>query len=329
MSRKPRQDAEAIGSDSFLDVVTNIVGILIILVMVVGMRIKNAPPSDVEDDTAVKGRIAQLGDESEALERDVLSLEQQVQSVTLSAQAKHQERSTLAYLVAEHERQLDEAKKKLGGEHLAAFDLRRAVAAAENDLKKLGNVKDEAAKPKKKIPIQIKSYPTPISHTVFGTEVHFQLKHGRLAWVPLDEMKELCGQAALTNKDRLQSVEELSDILGPRQGFQARWLLERLDEAEHDGRIPIAFSFEMIPVSEELGEPVNEALRNTSRFRIRLSDFPPRQTTVTLWTYGDSFADYSRVKELLYGLGYQVAARPMPEDRYIGASTQGTHSAAQ
>lgn len=328
MARKPRQDAEAIGSDSFLDVVTNIVGILIILVMVVGIRIKNAPPSDV-DDTAAKGHVAQLGDESDALERDVLRLEQQVKSVTFSMQAKHQERSTLAFLVAEHERQLDEAKKQLGSEHQAAFDLRRALAAVENDLKKLGNAKDEATKPKKKVPIQIRSYPTPISHTVFGAEAHFQLKHRRLAWVPLDEMKDLCEQAARANLDRLQSVGEVSDVAGPRQGFQAEWVIERLDEAEHDGRTPVNFSFELVPVSEELGERVEDALRPNSRFRVKLSDFPPRQSTVTLWIYGDSFVDYARVKELLYGLGYQVAARPLPDELNIGASNQGSHSAAQ
>ena len=39
----PRADyTAAVGSDSFLDVVTNIVGILIILVMVVGMCSRNA-----------------------------------------------------------------------------------------------------------------------------------------------------------------------------------------------------------------------------------------------------------------------------------------------
>lgn len=329
MPRKPRQDAEAIGSDSFLDVVTNIVGILIILVMVVGIRIKNAPPSDVEDDAAVKGRVAHLGDESEGLERDVLSLEQQVQSVTFSMQAKHQERATLAFLVAEHERQLNDAKKQLGSEHQTAFDLRRALAAAENDLKKLGNAKDEATKPKKKVPIQIKSYPTPISHTVFGAEIHFQLKHGRLAWVPLDEMKDLCEQAARSNLNRLQSVDEVSDVVGPRQGFHAQWVIERLDAAEHDGRTPVAFSFEIVPVSDELGERFDDAIRPNSRFRMRLADFPPRQTTVTLWTYGDSFVEYARIKEMLYSAGYQVAARPLPDELHIGASTQGSHSAAQ
>ncbi|MGH7140852.1 MAG: hypothetical protein ACREHD_34405, partial [Pirellulales bacterium] len=67
----------------------------------------------------------------------------------------------------------------------------------------------------------------------------------------------------------------------------------------------------------------------TSQFREKLSDFPPRQSTVTIWVYGDSFTEYSRIKEMLYGLRYHVAARPLADGVYIGGSNHGTHSAAQ
>ena len=327
MSRKPRQDAEAIGSDSFLDVVTNIVGILIILVMVVGIRVKNTPLTTPTDDDEAKRHLAQLAAEAEGLERDVLSLEQQVQSVTFSAQANYQERGTLAYLLAEHERELEEAKKALGAENQTSFEVRRAVTAAESELKKLSDAKAAAAKPKKRAPIQIKSYPTPISHTVFGNEVHFQLRHGRLAWVPLDEMAQMCLNDALPHKHRLEQGNDISGVVGPRQGFEARYTFEPVDVG--DGRIRPNFFQEMIPISTDLGETVTDALQPTSRFRAKLADFPPRQSTVTVWTYGDSFTEYARVKELLYGLGYHVAGRPMPDDLYIGASNLGSHSAAQ
>jgi hypothetical protein len=142
-------------------------------------------------------------------------------------------------------------------------------------------------------------------------------------------MAEMCVHDAASKKDRLQTVSEFSEVLGPRQGFEARYVYARLDDAAEGDRVPIVFTFELIPVSEELGETVNEALQPTSRFRAKLSDFPPRQCTVTLWIYGDSFADYARVKELLYSMGYQVAARPLPDDYPIGASNQGSHSSAQ
>jgi hypothetical protein len=329
MARRIRQEAEVVGSDSFLDVVTNTVGILIVLVMVVGIRAKHSPVDLPTDDAEEKNAVAQLTDEADGIERDVLRLEQQVKMVTLSAQAKYQERGTLAYLLAEHDRELNEAKKSLSTENQGVFEVRRALEAAESQLKKLQSAKAEAEKPKKRTPITIKSYPTPISRTVYGLEVHFQLRHGRLAWAPLMEMAEMCKNDAISKKDRLQNMSEISDVLGPRQGFEARYVLERLDDAAEGGSVPLALSFELIPVSRELGETVDEALQSTSRFRAKLSEFPPRQCTVTLWTYGDSFTDYARVKELLYTAGYHVAARPLPDDINIGASNFGSHSSAQ
>ena len=53
MRRRPGKDELDIGSDSFLDIIANIVGILIILIVVAGMRVSNAPvllPDDVQAD---------------------------------------------------------------------------------------------------------------------------------------------------------------------------------------------------------------------------------------------------------------------------------------
>jgi len=318
-----RQEAEAIGNESFPNVVTNTVGILIVLVMVVGVRAKQSPVDLESEDDDAKRVVAQLGDDAESIEREVLRLEQQIQAVTLSAQAKYQERGTLAYLLAEHERELDEAKKSLGAENQNSFEVRRELAAAEAELKKLADAKAEAAKPKKRTSVTIKSYPTPISRTVYGDEVHFQLRHGRLAWAPLTEMAEMCASDVRSKVSRLENVTEISGVVGPRQGFEAQYLVA-LDDTGRE-----VFVLELIPVSEELGERVDEALQPTSRFRAKLSEYAPRQSTVTLWTYGDSFADYARVKELLYGMGYRVAARPLPDGQNIGGSSMGTHSSAQ
>ena len=326
MSRKIRQDAEAIGSDSFLDVVTNTVGILIVLVMVVGIRAKNVPVVQPSDDAEGKQRIAALGDEADSLERDVVRLEQEIQAVNFAAQAKYQERGTLAYLLAEHQRELEEAKKTLGAENQASFDVRRAVSAAEADLKKLGDAKNEAEKAQKKPPITIKSYPTPISHTVYGQEVHFHFRHHRLAWVPLEEIAQVTFAAATSRKDLLNQGEYSGEV-APRHGFEGRYYVAPLDMG--NGEVRGMFAVELVPISDDLGERLDDALQQGSQFHAKLAEYTPRQTTVTLWIYGDSFSDYAKLKELLYSLGYQVAARPLPDDLYIAASPKGSHSAAQ
>ena len=80
---------EAVGSDSFLDVVTNIVGILIILVMVVGMRTKNAPV-ETEDD-ALAAANAPLVAEIERLTSQSAGVEQDIQRLHLQAKIVEQE----------------------------------------------------------------------------------------------------------------------------------------------------------------------------------------------------------------------------------------------
>ena len=85
----------------------------------------------------------------------------------------------------------------------------------------------------------------------------------------------------------------------------------------------------LIPTDRRLGEPVDEALATGSRFREVLAAYPPDGTTVTVWTYEDSFAEFRRLKESLYRLGYSTAGRPLPANHPIGGSPDGTKSAAQ
>ena len=54
MPRTIRESDAGFGSDSFLDVIANMVGILIILVVVVGIRVKQMPqvPKELDPKTA-------------------------------------------------------------------------------------------------------------------------------------------------------------------------------------------------------------------------------------------------------------------------------------
>ena len=53
MSRTRNHESESAGGDSFLDIVSNIVGILIILVMVAGARVKNYPIRPASPESSV------------------------------------------------------------------------------------------------------------------------------------------------------------------------------------------------------------------------------------------------------------------------------------
>ena len=87
MRRRLKQTKEA-GQDSFLDIVTNIVGILIILVMVIGARVQHL---SVKPDTAPPPEVAALADEAARLEdaivmaeSDLLDLDEQSAQLSLT-----------------------------------------------------------------------------------------------------------------------------------------------------------------------------------------------------------------------------------------------------
>ncbi len=52
MARRPRNTEQAFGSDSFLDVIANVVGILIILIVIAGVRVSRAPVFTPRIDTS-------------------------------------------------------------------------------------------------------------------------------------------------------------------------------------------------------------------------------------------------------------------------------------
>jgi hypothetical protein len=78
-----------------------------------------------------------------------------------------------------------------------------------------------------------------------------------------------------------------------------------------------------------MGETIDEAMDPQSNLRAVLARHKSRDTTITLWTYPDSFGEFRRLKKELYLLGFPIAGRPLPADAPIGGSPRGSKSAAQ
>ncbi|HUY32657.1 MAG TPA: hypothetical protein VMV69_07725 [Pirellulales bacterium] len=336
MPRHSTQDAHAFGSDSFLDVVTNMVGILIVLVMVVGVRIKHAPDAPAPTPSVAPEEIQRLETEAEAVERNVVSIESQIAQVGAATQALFAERGTLAMLVEERERELAQARGSLDQSKRTAFDMGRARAAAEQELARLESGLREAAAAEKrtKRSVRIKNYPTPLSQTVLGDEAHFRLLGGRVTWVPLNELVDMCIRDLKSRAQRLRDVSEIEDTVGPVDGFRAHYSAHREDLSPEEqmlvgNQASLAIMIELIPARDDLGEPLDVAFGQRSQFRARLATLNQRSTAITLWTYPDCFGAYSTVKEQLYKFGFTVAARPTPDGLPISASNHGSHSQAQ
>ena len=338
MRRPVREAASDAGQDSFLDIVANIVGILIILVMVVGVRIRNVPVDPDGPEHAAQAELTALADQQDAvaaIRRTVLNIESQTEMMRRETAIRDLQRLDLAFEVAEERRQLDSRRDQLDDESRRQFDLRRAMEDSQAELTSLRQ-RSAAVDEVEAAPQVVKSYPTPLSRPVDDHEAHFQLEAGRVVYVPMQELLREFKADAKAKAHNLGRQSEFTATVGPIGDFRLRYTLHRRAiPLGMDRRTVVMGSsiglkiLSLIPVRSNLGEPLEQALAEGSEFRRALAAFRPGRATVTIWTYPDSFAEFRRLKHELFVLGYETAARPMPQGMPIFASPEGTRSAAQ
>ncbi|HEX4131605.1 MAG TPA: hypothetical protein VHZ24_16320 [Pirellulales bacterium] len=326
MSRNKRYDEEAFGSDSFLDIVANMVGILIILVMIAGLRAKQAPEFDAQPTDEQRNALAELENEAGALAGEVRSRLAEVEQLAAIGRSRELERDSLLYLSAQAKHLLGEKRNTLGSRERDEFDLRRKVAERETMLTKLTRGLQDAAATEVTA-VKIENYPTPISRTVHGHEAHFQLKHGRVVFVPIEDAQAAMISDIKRNMYKLESLSEVSDIVGPIGDYRLRYTVSKV--AAGRGQVMLDLTYEMLPLADPLGETIEEAFAPNSEFREAMAKTNPRHTTITLWAYPDSFALYRTLKKELYNQGFAVAGRPLPMHQLISGSPHGTKSAAE
>jgi len=323
MSADVEHDSES--TNSFLDVITSSIGILIILVMVAGQhaqQIKKAlarAPMNAELEAAAT--------QASTLEGDIHQLDAQMNRVQVELARRTQQRNGVSTVVAAVEQELTKRRAELDAQKQRRFDEDRDLALARDELKKLESQREQTKQSTAPATVTVESYPTPLSKTVDNREAHFQLLGGRLAYVPFDTLVDRLKSTLRDYAAKLQDQGEVSDTLGPIAGFRLRYSIERHDVPQ--GSFMQVSYLEFVPTSGELGELYDDAMAPGSAFRNKLEMMSPRQHTITVWTYPDSFDEYRKLKKELYGLGYSVAARPLPEGMLIGASPQGSKSSAQ
>jgi hypothetical protein len=344
MKNADREDQINAGYDSFLDTVTNIVGILIILVMVVGVRAQHAPvkldttntPEISPEVQSRRTRAEELARRSTALlslRRDVLELAATTQAVEAERAAREYERQRLALAVALAKKELDERTANLSQEQRQREQLTAAIAQLERDIAAWETRLAEASSTAETV--QIVNHPTPLAVPTDFEEIHFVIRRGKIAYIPLESLLDELMADARRKLPRLFDMPEITGTVGPIGGFKLEYSVIRrtIGEAEVAG-VPGAGAYAqlrrwiLIP-EEEVGEPVATALEESSEFRRRVAGFRPDKTTVTIWCYPDGFADFRRLKDFLQERGYSVAGRPLPEGFPIMGSPKGTKSSAQ
>lgn len=332
MPRPKHEDDLTAGQDSFLDVITNIVGILIILVMVVGGRIGqmglNASSADSARAAELERQLGQLEFELATAENEIAEVAAQGRSIELAAAAAAESRLQLATAVAAAKVEVEGRRKAADGARVRAAESSARKRELEVEIEKCTLELEGLAHLPATTTKEVLAYPTPIGRTVTGDELHFRLDAGRIAYIPLTELFELAKAQTQRKGGSITSLHNHIETVGPVQGFSLDYVIEaRVDQAR--GQVLIrSREWVVRPSSASLGETPEEALRPGSKFARVLASITP-ETAVTLWCYPDSFEAFRTIREELHRRSLPTAGRPMPDGAPIGGSAEGSKSVVQ
>ena len=214
------------GQDSFLDVITNMVGILILLVLVVGIRtqrsVHSGPDVQAAEQLRSENEVRKAYSSALTTERNVREMVQRVSSARHETAFREEERAWMSENIAAAEKEISDRRAQLSTSDQRDFDLRQKLATAQSTLDDLTRqqVALMAREPNQE---EIECQPTPVAKTVTGTEVHVLLSGDHVAVVPFDELLEQMKIDAQANVWRLKQQSELERTIGPINGFRLRY----------------------------------------------------------------------------------------------------------
>lgn len=335
-----------LGHDAFLDIVANLVGILIILVVILGSqstavieRIQEQAKEDLVADKTEYAtdeqlvRLSQQAMRAASAQADSNRFEGLIKQYDRQLEAKRQHRAVMMDLLSEAEDAWEEKKKDLDRQATEAAKRNSLLKTAKEELEKLEGEKQRLANQPRSV-ISVQHLPTPMAKTVFGDELHFRLKGNLLSVVPIEKLlNEIRNDferiAGSSRNGQMQAA------VGPVRGYIAKYRMEKnRGMVARGGKVQMATRIQLVgmsvePLKEPHGQPIDQVLRNRSELDIQLAGRNPGNTTITVWVYPDSFAAFRQLKEHLYSRGFATAARPLPMDHLISGGPDGSRSNAQ
>ena len=331
------------GQDSFLDVVTNIVGILILLVMVVSLRASQGAAKTAVDaarsgkatQQAADDKLAYIFQTAVAAERDVRVSVRRAVDTRQETRLREEERMLLQTLVMQAEHDVASRREKLSADEQRDFDIRRQLSEAQDVLEEL--TREQAALASQDVIVEeIECQPTPLARVVTGDQTHILLSDDHIAVVPFEELLDQMMSDARSNIWRMKDDDVMERTIGPVGGFRLRYTFVKAQLLARGaqgsvvaGRFSQFAQCHFLPVHKPVGEPAGEALHANSEFRQHLARLNPQRTTVTIWTYPGNYGRLREVKRVVREIGFQSAVRPLPAGVPIGASRSGTESVAE
>ena len=321
------------GQDSFLDIVANLVGVLIILVVIVGAQATSAW-NDVEPNTAigdeitsVQQQIVRASNTVKKLEIDNHTLESDILTQsTLAAVASQRRHRALVNLEVVRQ-EVEAQRKKLNDAEQQHFDKQRERAELRQSLDAIVRESKVLSVNRPSVVAKtIEHYPTPISQTVFTDIIHVRLSNGRLAVVPVDPLTDLMQSEWKVKAEKLRNQNGISstiETVRPVDNFRLQYELQA-----SGNRIRLA-GYQIIALSDVVGRPTAEMMQPGSSFTEILSRSVAEETTISIWMYPTELKDHRLLKNWLHEQGFKVASWLQDPGQSISFGPQGSHITAQ
>lgn len=354
--RRPRTREIAFSFDSFLDVVANVVGIIIRLILVawVGARAYTG--------LHVAAELARHGDPdkpeiktplpADPLARELEQHRRELEEARARLLAQIEQLALVEKRSSAADRRLQDIQTKLDAFHRLRDALDKEAQQRDhttqvamlslNDLRQRQKRLMDQIRALEKLPPlkKVLRYRVPVSQPVDAEQFMFECRAGRVTFLDMEALNAEIRSHMQDYSKELETTWRVTDTTGPVGAFRMRYVIERLpqDTDVTIGDRPISsgsgFRYAVTsgtvePVIANRGEPLDQALQPNSDFRTLVDRLDPQQAVVTFWVYPDSFAAYRRLRDYLYDRHLVVAGRPLEMDMPIGFSATGTRSRGQ
>lgn len=362
--RRPQREKISFSFDSFLDVVTNVIGIIIRLILVtwVGARaytsamMLSQEKADVDNEPVAVAPLAKPKPEDDPASKEVAEARREIERVRAKllkelralddVDAKEKQSHKDLALLANYEKELEKEKTNLSTQLDKKGQQVRLVAMTVEEMKKKGEKLRAEIKEIKKLPVPTKvmRFRTPVSKPVRSDEVFFECKGGKVSFIDipgfLREVSDVFADKAEELRNQLSVRWEVQGRTQPIGAFRLQYIIERekdfaaeVTDSSTPGRAR-SFRYGMSgwvvePIDDNRGETLEAALRPGSYFNQIIDGLDAQQSVVTFWVYPDSFGLYRPLREHLYNKDIEVAGRPLPFGAPIAASRHGSVSRGQ
>jgi hypothetical protein len=352
MYRRRRSHREKIffSFDSFLDVVANVIGIIIRLILVawVGARSYTAAMqfTDAESEPTTKAvsvvlPVPKRSDDPLASKLDLAKQElmetrnQLLDKLQNLQGTKEKTRLTSAQVaeLARKNAELEQEQRRLEKELEAKGQSVQLASLSLDALRRRGQELADQVKTLQTLPVPTKQlhYHAPVSRAVSGDEVFFECRGGRVTFIDMPAFMHEIHDHMDDIPDLLRKEAKVRRVTNAVGAFRLQYVFEREQSfGESPGNFRYGMSGWVVePILFKRGESQSEALKPQSDFHRIADAIDPNQAVVTFWVYSDSFEIFRALRDYLYERDVEVAGRPLPMNGPIAASRHGTKSRGQ